>query len=86
VGKGTRVVVLRLPARGGHNYCSVAMEIERLNKLRWILPILSPTLYAPVELSRLIIIYGLSPVHIFEISGIWIFYFLAIFIFVKEVR
>ncbi len=38
------------------------------------------TLYAPIELSRVIVSWGLAPVFIFELTFMWLFYGLAVFI------
>lgn len=38
------------------------------------------TLYAPIELSRVIVNWGLAPVFIFELTFMWLFYGLAVFI------
>lgn len=44
------------------------------------------TLYAPLELSRLIIRYGLDIELIGELSIIWVFYLAAMGILIKVVR
>jgi len=44
------------------------------------------TLYAPIELSRLIVAYGLDFPLICELSAIWVLYLLAIITLCKVVR
>jgi len=44
------------------------------------------TLYAPIELSRMIMKYGLELALVFELSLIWVFYLAAIVILTKVVR
>jgi len=54
---------------------------------RWtVILICLLTIYAPLELSRLIINYGLEPALIFELCWLWLFYFIAVKILTKEVR
>ena len=38
------------------------------------------TMYAPIELSRVIVSWGLAPEFIFELVFMWLFYGLAVFI------
>jgi len=38
------------------------------------------TLYAPIELSRVIVSWGLAPVFMLELTFMWLFYGLAVFI------
>jgi len=44
------------------------------------------TLYAPIELSRVIVSWGLAPVFIFELTFMWLFYGLAVFIIALTVH
>ena len=44
------------------------------------------TLYAPIELSRVIVSWGLAPVFMFELIFMWLFYGLAVFIIVLIVH
>ena len=44
------------------------------------------TVYAPIELTRVIIAWGLSSQFIFEIAFVWLFYALALFIISIGVR
>jgi len=38
------------------------------------------TIYAPIELSRVIVNWGLTPSFIFELIFMWLFYGIAIFL------
>ena len=55
---------------------------NRENTMRglWVLLICFLTIYAPIELSRMIVSRGLTAGFIFELTLIWLFYGLAIFI------
>ena len=44
------------------------------------------TYYSPLELSRLIVHYGLYPAQIFELCVIWTFYIGAIFVWVVMMK
>jgi len=44
------------------------------------------TIYAPLELSRLIILAGLEPEFIGELFFMWVFYLSAIAILIKVVK
>lgn len=44
------------------------------------------TLYAPIELTRVIIVWGLTAKFVIEISVIWVLYLGAIAILTKVVR
>lgn len=44
------------------------------------------TLYAPLELSRVIIVYCLKPSTIFELCFLWVFYLGAIIFLTKVVK
>lgn len=44
------------------------------------------TLYAPIELSRLIIEYGLEFGTTAELCSIWVFYLIAIAVLIKVVK
>lgn len=44
------------------------------------------TLYAPIELSRLIIEYGLEFGTIAELCSIWVFYLIAMAVLIKVVK
>ena len=52
-----------------------------LKRLILILLVCLLTLYAPIELTRMIISWGLSGKFIFEVCFMWFFYALAIFMF-----
>jgi len=44
------------------------------------------TLYAPIELSRVIVRWGLAPVFMFELIFMWLFYGSAVFIIARIVH
>ena len=44
------------------------------------------TIYAPIELSRVIVRWGLAAEFIFELAFIWLFYSLALFIILVIIR
>ena len=44
------------------------------------------TMYAPIELSRVIVRWGLAAEFILELAFMWLFYGLAIFIILLIVR
>ena len=44
------------------------------------------TLYAPLELTRYILVQGLRPAYVFELCMLWSFYFVAIIILTKVVK
>ena len=44
------------------------------------------TIYAPIELTRVIVAWGLSSQFIFEIAFVWLFYALALVIISIGVR
>ncbi len=52
-----------------------------LKRLSLILLVCCLTLYAPIELTRVIIDWGLFGRFVFEVCFVWFFYALAIFIF-----
>ena len=56
------------------------MRRSRILKSLLILLICLLTIYAPVELTRLIIAYGLSGKLIFEVGFVWFLYVTAIFL------
>ena len=44
------------------------------------------TIYAPIELTRVIVAWGLAPQFMFEIAFLWLFYGIAIFVIAVKVR
>jgi len=44
------------------------------------------TIYAPIELSRVIVSWGLAAEFIFELTFLWLFYGLALFIISVIIR
>ena len=44
------------------------------------------TIYAPIELTRVIVAWGLAAQFIFELTFVWLFYGLAIFMMSVIVR
>jgi len=44
------------------------------------------TVYAPIELTRVIVAWGLTNQFIFELTFVWLFYSLAIFMISATVR
>ena len=44
------------------------------------------TLYAPIELSRVIVSWGLAPVFMFELIFMWLFYGSAVFMIARMVH
>ena len=52
-----------------------------MRRLLLVLLLCLLTLYAPIELTRVIINWGLSGQFIFEVCFMWSFYALAIFTF-----
>jgi len=57
-----------------------------MNKVSLIALICVLTLYAPAELSILIVNYGLNIGRIFELCFIWVLYFGAVSILIKVLR
>ncbi len=56
------------------------MSRSKIAKSLLLLLICSLTIYAPIELTRIIIAYGLSGEFIFEVCFVWSFYAIAIFL------
>jgi len=56
--------------------------------IKWFIIILIClcVIYAPIELSRLILASELNTALIIELCGIWVFYLMALTILSKEVR
>ena len=52
---------------------------ENTKKSLLVLLICFLTIYAPIELTRVIVAWGLAPQFIFEVGFLWLFYGLAIF-------
>jgi len=44
------------------------------------------TIYAPIELTRVIVAWGLTSQFVFELTFVWLFYSLAIFTISATVR
>ena len=65
---------------------SLSRKGEGMIKALLMIYLCAFTLYSPLELSRLIFTYGLSPVLIFELCFIWVFYAIFVGILAKVIR
>ena len=61
---------------------TIRAEVNGENAVRGLVVLLIcfMTIYAPIELSRVIVVWGLAPEFILELAFMWLLYSLAVFI------